>query len=132
MTAREWLLQNGYADVVGLIDQVTEHWKARGVRTRRNWWETLAGGQDGKPRVVDGITFPVLVVAQKHQGRPVTPNAIQRNDKEEVPDKSYHGRSLQYAQVNTEQTKKHSHSPLTSDPVEGLAESRGGDNQLRG
>lgn len=58
MTARQWLLENGYPDVVELIDQVTKEWKARGVRTRRNWWETLAGGKDGRPRVVRGVMTP--------------------------------------------------------------------------
>lgn len=121
MTAREWLLNNGYSDVVDLIDEVIAQCKAKGVRTRRNWWETLAGGRDGRPRMVYGIAFPVLVVAQKHQGRPVTPNAIQRNG-EEVPKKIYHGRSLKYAQTLAEQTQEHHSSLPQSNPVKSLSE----------
>lgn len=97
MNTRQWLLENGYSDIVDLIDQVAEQWKTSGSRTRRNWWEILAGGYKGRPRTVGGITFPVLVAAQKQQGRPVTPNAIQRSADEVMPEKIYHGRSLVYA-----------------------------------
>lgn len=94
MTARDWLLENGYPDVVELIDDATEQWKAKGAKTRRNWWQVLAGGRDGKPRVIAGITFPVLAAAQMHEGLPVTPNAERRNPEEQPPDKSAHGLSL--------------------------------------
>jgi hypothetical protein len=107
MTTRQWLVKNGYLDVVDLIDKVTEQWKANGSRTRRNWWEVLAGGHDGRPRTVNGITFPVLVAAQKHQGHPVTPNALQRNSNEEMPEKIYHGRSLKYAKKRRRRVSRH-------------------------
>jgi hypothetical protein len=97
MTTRQWLINNDYSDIVDLIDQVTEQWKASGTRTRRNWWGILAGGYGGRSRTVNGIPFPVLVAAQKQQGRPVTPNAIQRSPDEVMPEKIYHGRSLLYA-----------------------------------
>ena len=104
MTTRDWLIEHGYLDVVHLIDQVTRQWKAKGTRTRRNWWEVLAGTRNGRPRTVYGINFPVLVVAQKHEGRPVTPNAIQRSDSEEPPSKSYHGRSLNMKRKSEDNT----------------------------
>lgn len=85
MLARQWLLENGYEDVAALIDAVTEEWKAQGKRTRRNWWEVLAGDSRGNRRVVSGREFPVLRVAQVRQGVPVTDDALCRNPEEEPP-----------------------------------------------
>jgi hypothetical protein len=86
MTCRDWLRTNGYEDVVDLIDQATAKMAARSSKQRRNWWDVLSGGDDGKPCVCEGIEFPVLRVAQVRQGKPVTPNAITRNRKELPPD----------------------------------------------
>ncbi len=94
MNTREWLLENGYPDIVELIDKVMLQWKEKGANTRRNWWETLAGRKNGRPTTINGIEFPVLVIAQIYQGVPVTPNAIQRSPYEKLPEKVYHGRSL--------------------------------------
>jgi len=94
MTARQWLLLHGYLDVVELIDRVHAEWKLRGVRTRRSWWETLAGDKHGRPRLVYRVTFPVLAAAQLHEGRPVTENAIRRSADEEPPPRDPHGRTL--------------------------------------
>jgi hypothetical protein len=85
MTARDWLETNGYQDIVALIDEVMAELRARGSKQRRNWWDVLAGGPGGKPIVVSGREFPVLRVAQKRQGRPVTKNAIRRSRKEVPP-----------------------------------------------
>lgn len=86
MITRDWLRQNGYEDVVEQIDQVLAELAARGSKERRNWWDVLAGGKDGKPNLVAGREFPVLRVAQIRQGKPVTPNAISRNKNEQPPD----------------------------------------------
>ena len=86
MTCRDWLRANGYEDVVDLIDQAITKMAARGSKQRRNWWDILSGGEDGKPCVREGIEFPVLRVAQVRQGKPTTPNAISRNRKELPPD----------------------------------------------
>lgn len=86
MTTRDWLQQNGYEDVVELIDEVMAELAARGSKERRNWWDVLAGGRNGKPNVVAGREFPVLRAAQIRQGKPVTPNAICRNQAEQPPD----------------------------------------------
>ena len=86
MTCRDWLRANGYEDVVDLIDRAMAKMAARGTKQRRNWWDTLSGGEDGKPCVREGIEFPVLRVAQVRQGKPVTPNAINRNRNELPPD----------------------------------------------
>lgn len=86
MTARQWLAENGYEDVAALIDQAIASIEAKGKTSRRNWWDTLSGGNDGKPSVREGIEFPVLRVAQIRQGRDVTPNAVCRNEAEQPPD----------------------------------------------
>lgn len=83
--ARQWLLRNGYGDVAALIDRVTALWLASGKRTRRNWWEILAGDRLGRSRRVAGQEFPVLRAAQRRQGVPVTGNALARNPGEEAP-----------------------------------------------
>lgn len=85
MLARQWLYENGYKDIAAMIDAITEEWKAQGKQTRRNWWEILAGGANGKPRIVANREFPVLRAAQRRQGLPVTKNAIARNRREKAP-----------------------------------------------
>ncbi len=86
MTCREWLQQNGYQDVVALIEEAIRRIEAKGKKSRRNWWDTLAGGPGGRPLSREGIAFPVLKVAQIRQGKPVSPNAIARKENEEPPD----------------------------------------------
>jgi hypothetical protein len=85
MVSKSWLLTD-YADAVALIDRIEAENRAAGKKTRRNWWDTLAGGIDGRPYTVNGIEFPVLRAAQIRQGKPVTPNAICRNPDEVPPD----------------------------------------------
>jgi hypothetical protein len=67
MTCREWLQKSGYGDVVAPIDQVILTIEAKGKKSRRNWWDTLAGGENGEPLTREGTTFPVLRVAQVRQ-----------------------------------------------------------------
>lgn len=86
MTTRDWLRQNDYEDVVELIDEVLAELAAKGSKERRNWWDVLAGGKDGKSMIVAGREFPILRVAQIRQGKPITPNAICRNENEQPPD----------------------------------------------
>jgi len=86
MTCRDWLRHNGYEDVVVLIDRAKAKMAARGSKQRRNWWDILSGGPNGKPCVCEGIQFPVLRVAQARQGVQVTPNAIHRSAREQPPD----------------------------------------------
>ena len=82
---RNWLVQNEYPDVAALIDQVMSGWQEKGTKTRRDWWDVLAGRRDGKQKVIEGVKFPVLRAAQLRKGVPVTPNAICRNENEEIP-----------------------------------------------
>ncbi|MES1171754.1 MAG: Dam family site-specific DNA-(adenine-N6)-methyltransferase [Bacteroidota bacterium] len=66
---RAWLGRHGHEAVVELIDKVIARWKKAGKRTRRNWWDVLAGDSRGRPRTVDGTTFPVLSAARARQRR---------------------------------------------------------------
>ena len=83
--ARTWLRANGYTDIADRIDQLLAEWKAKGLQTRRNWWVVLAGGSGGRPYSIYGEVFPVLVAAQKRQGKTVTENAIRRTAREVAP-----------------------------------------------
>jgi len=83
--ARRWLRDNGYADVAAMIDEVMDEWKASGKKTRRNWWEMLAGDRQGRSRRLGKYEFPILKSVQIRQGLPVTPNAIQRDEEKEAP-----------------------------------------------
>ncbi len=74
--ARVWLRLYGYDEIAARIDRIMDDWKQRGVLTRRNWWDVLAGGKDGKPKTVSGITFPVLKAAQRRQHKKVTRGAM--------------------------------------------------------
>jgi len=85
MTARNWLAANGYEDAATLIDDAAGRIETKGKKSRRNWWDTLAGGANGMPLTREGITFPVLRVAQIRQGKPVTPNALCRDENEAPP-----------------------------------------------
>jgi hypothetical protein len=86
MIARDWLRTSGYEDVAALIDRVVAEIEATGSKQRRNWWDVLAGGRNGKPISVNGYQFPVLRVAQTRQGKPFTRTAICRNPHEQPPD----------------------------------------------
>ncbi len=83
--ARTWLRANGYEDVADQIDAILEEWRLAGKKTRRNWWDILAGDKHGKARKVAGREFPVLRAVQVRQGRPVTKNAISRSRGEKAP-----------------------------------------------
>src|SRR5262245_10775348 len=85
MTIRTWLAENNYADVAALIDEVMAEFEASGSKERRNWADVLSGGKDGKPAVIAGREFPVLAAAQVSRNKPVTANAISRNENEEFP-----------------------------------------------
>jgi len=66
-----------------MIDQLMARWRRTGLATRRNWWDILSGGENGTPRVVGGVEFPVIAAAQRRQRRPVTDNALQRGEESE-------------------------------------------------
>lgn len=68
--ARIWLRANGHEDVADRIDAIMEAWRKRGVKTRRNWWDVLAGDREGNSRQVEGVAFPVLAAARCRKGWP--------------------------------------------------------------
>lgn len=84
-STRRWLRTHGYGDVADVIQEIESEWKAAGKTTRRNWWDVLAGDNQGRPCKVAGRVFPILVSAQKRQKRPVTSNAIQHSRSEPIP-----------------------------------------------
>lgn len=84
-TAKQWLEQNGYADILKKIERVERGWKAKGTRTRRDWWEVLAGHEDGTPKSVEGVKFPVLCAARKRMGLPAIDGCLSRDPNEEAP-----------------------------------------------
>jgi len=86
LTARDWLLANGYTDIVTKIDRVQQRWDAKRKGTRRNWWDVLAGGRDGAPKRIEGIIFPVLRAARERKDWPVTENSICRGPSETAPE----------------------------------------------
>lgn len=83
ITVREWLKENGYPEIAQMIQDIQIEWKHAGKRTRRNWWEVLAGGKNGASRTIYGRQFPVLQAAQIRQGKPITINAL-RSTQEEI------------------------------------------------
>ncbi|MGA2866271.1 MAG: hypothetical protein ABSF95_17495 [Verrucomicrobiota bacterium] len=84
-TTRRWLLENHYEDVASLIDEVAGKWENEGVRTRRNWWDVLAGDREGGPATVKGVKFPVLRAARIRKGWKVTANCLCRSRNEQIP-----------------------------------------------
>ena len=82
---RKWLRENGYGDVADLIDDVMAEWARDGIGTRRNWWDILAGDEEGRPRTVAGREFPVLAVARERQGKAPVRGALRRRRGEKAP-----------------------------------------------
>jgi len=58
ITIRKWLKENGYNDVLSIIDEIIIEWQQNGKQTRRNWWEILAGDKNGNS--ANKTLFPVL------------------------------------------------------------------------
>lgn len=74
-----WCAANGYPDIATTLSALEKRFAAGGKKTRRNWWDMLAGRKDGSPYVVLGVEIPVLAAAQRRKGMPVTPNALDRS-----------------------------------------------------
>lgn len=68
--ARVWLRVNGYPEIANQIDAIMAGWRKRGVKTRRNWWDILAGDREGRPRKVGSVAFPVLAAARRRKRWP--------------------------------------------------------------
>jgi len=84
-TARAWLVENGYSRIVRMIDEIMAKWKAAGKKTRRDWWDVLAGHKDGSLCIIEGKKFPVLRAARLRKGWKETQNCLCRNRLETTP-----------------------------------------------
>ena len=84
-TMRGWLLENYYEDVAALIEDVIHRWEKAGVRTRRNWWDVLAGDKRGNANTIAGVQLPVLKAARIRKGLEATPDSLCRNQAEQIP-----------------------------------------------
>ncbi len=69
-TVLQWLRANGYGDVVAKILTVLKRRDEAGVKTRRNWWDVLAGTLKGERRSDSGFEFPILAAARRRKGWP--------------------------------------------------------------
>ena len=82
-----WLRQNGYRDVADKIERITSTWRSNGVKTRRNWWDVLAGDKAGNPREVAGHTFPIIAAIRRRQGLPPARQGLSRAGEVPPPDR---------------------------------------------
>ena len=82
-----WLRQNDYREVADKIAGIMSTWKANGVKTRRNWWDVLAGDQQGNPREVAGVQFPIIAAIRSRQGLPPATGALSRRNEKPPPAK---------------------------------------------
>ena len=85
MNAKQWLSAHGYDDVLKKIDQVEARIDKRQTKTRRSWFEPLAGHKNGSPSKVLGVTFPIINAFRIRRGWAPVPNGISRSDNELVP-----------------------------------------------
>lgn len=83
--ARVWLRMAGFDDLADEIDRIMQSWKDRGLKTRRNWWEALAGTPSGKPMVVEGVVFPILAAVRQSRGLEPVKGALKVPSKFAVP-----------------------------------------------
>lgn len=85
MLIKKWL-EADYSDVLRQVNEQEARWKATGRSTRRNWWDVLAGLEDGTPYVIDDKPFPVLRAARRRKNWPDVDHAICRNENETAAD----------------------------------------------
>jgi len=83
--ARRWLRNNGYADVADTIDAVIDDWRQQGRKTRRNWWDVLAGTENGSARTIGDHVFPILEIARERKGWPPVEDMLLRKGTEIAP-----------------------------------------------
>lgn len=80
-----WLAENGYDDVLAKMRKIVDGWKKRRLKTRRNWWEVLAGDAKGRPRAVAGEMFPIIAAIRKRQGLDPVPIALTHSKETPLP-----------------------------------------------
>jgi hypothetical protein len=82
-----WLRQNGYRDVADQVAGVVAEWARTGNKSRRNWWDVLAGDQKGRAKTVAGVTFPIIASIRARQGLPPIEGALSRPGEKAPPPK---------------------------------------------
>lgn len=76
--ARAWLRATGYSEIADQIDGVMDGWRARGVETRRNWWDVLAGTEKGFLASLQASSFQFLArLVAERTGHDVTTRSRQ-------------------------------------------------------
>ncbi|MEQ8272383.1 MAG: hypothetical protein RKU31_01890 [Deltaproteobacteria bacterium] len=70
--AKTWLRDTGYKEAAKTIGDLERQWLAEGKRTRRNWWDILAGAGE---RDREQLGLPLLRAAAIRQGRELLPLA---------------------------------------------------------
>lgn len=83
-----WLRQNGYSDIAERIETIVSTWRQNGLRTRRNWWDILAGDRVGNQREVAGERFPIIASIRKRQGLSAARGALWRQGEQPPPPRS--------------------------------------------
>ncbi len=83
-----WLRQNGYRDIADKRERIIATWRENELKTRRNWWEILAGDHAGKPREVAGHRFPIIALIRDRQGLPPAPGALWKPGEHPPPPRS--------------------------------------------
>jgi hypothetical protein len=84
--ARVWLRANGFSKIADAIDGIMESWRERGLKTRRNWWEALAGTPKGSPMTVEGVVFPMIAAVRHRRGLEPADGAIELRRGVTVPE----------------------------------------------
>jgi len=84
-SACEWLLASGYEDINQTIEKIMLVWQKKGLGTRKDWWEKLAGTLKGAPCVVNGVELPILSAARIRKGWPPVPGSLCRNKDQPIP-----------------------------------------------
>jgi len=84
-SARDWLLASGYEDINAMIEKIMAMWQQKGLGTRKDWWEKLAGTLRGEPCVVNGVKLPILSAARIRKGWPSVPCSLCRNRDQPIP-----------------------------------------------
>lgn len=87
ITARSWLRDNNYSDVADILDAYIDYNKSRGSGERRNYWDLLAGREDGECIIRHGFKFPILESVRANRKPRFKPSkhAIKRNKLEVIP-----------------------------------------------
>lgn len=82
-----WLRESGYVKVADEIAEIVDGWKKAGLKTKRNWWDILAGDSKGKPHKVADVKFPVIASIRKRQGLSAVAGAVSKPGEKPVPKK---------------------------------------------